>query len=137
MPNIPTVPPTIARAFNAFPAAPKLKLLQVRRLIYNTAAKNTAIGPISETLKWGQPSYVPEKPRTGTAVRLGWSEQSPEVIHLFVHCQTTLVDTYRTLIGDELGFEGNRAIVVPLKGALPKTTLQLCIEAAFTYHKKR
>jgi len=137
MPNVPPVPAKIASVFDAFPTAPKRKLLQVRSLIYSTAAKNSEIGLISESLKWGQPSYVPQKPRTGTAVRLGWNEQTPEVIHLFVHCQTTLIDTYRTLLGDELRFEGNRAVLVPLKPALPKATLQLCIEAAFTYHKKR
>jgi len=137
MPAKPAMPLAIARAFDAFPSAPKRKLLQVRRLIYSVAEKNPVIGPVSETLKWGQPSYVPQKPRTGTAMRLGWNEETPDEIHLFVHCQTTLIDTYRTLIGDELTFEGNRAIVVPLKPALPKAALQLCIDAAFTYHKRR
>ncbi len=127
MPAVPELKGNIAHAFDAFPAAPRRKLLQVRTHIYTTAAKNSEIGTVSETLKWGQPSYVPDKPRVGTAVRLGWSEKTPDAINLFVHCQTTLVDTYRTLVGDELRFEGNRAIVVPLKAALPKKALQLCI----------
>lgn len=136
MSQIPDLPKPVARVLDAFPPAPRRKLLQVRSLIYTAAARNSEIGPISETLKWGQPSYVPEAPRTGTAMRLGWSDKTPEVIHLFVHCQTTLIDTYRTLVGDELSFEGNRAIVVPLKPALPKTTLALCVDAAFTYYKR-
>ena len=134
---VPEVQGAIARAFDAFPAAPRRKLLQVRRLIYTSAAANSEIGSITETLKWGQPSYVPSTPKQGTAVRLGWSEKTPEAISLFVHCQTTLVDTYRTLVGDELSFEGNRAIVVPITPALPKAALKLCIEAAFTYHKNK
>ena len=137
MPVVPEMQGNIAHAFDAFPPAPKRKLLQVRSLIYTSAANNSDIGPITETLKWGQPSYLPSKPRLGTAVRLGWNEKTPEVINLFVHCQTTLVDTYRTLVGDQLTFEGNRAIVVPIRPALPKQALRLCIEAAFTYHKNK
>ena len=128
----------VASAFDAFPAQPKLKLLQLRKLIYSTAAGNSSIGPLIETLKWGQPAYLPKKPRVGTTIRLGYSDKTPSKIHMFVHCQTTLVDTYRTLLGSEpdelLSFEGNRAIAIARKPALPKAPLALCIEAALTYH---
>ena len=137
MPTVPELQGSLALAFDAFPRAPRRKLLQLRNLIYTTAAKNSDIGPVSETLKWGQPSYLPVKPRLGTPVRLSWSEKTPDTIHLLVHCQTTLVDTYRTLVGDELTFEGNRAVVVPIKTALPKAALALCIQAAFTYHQNK
>ena len=131
-------PAEVAQAFNAFPKKAQIKLLQLRKLIYSTAAGNSRIGPLVETLKWGQPSYLPKKPRVGTTVRLGFSDKTPDKIQMFVHCQTTLVDTYRTLLGNEpdelLSFEGNRAIVIALKPALPKAPLALCIEAALTYH---
>ena len=131
-------PAEVAQAFNAFPKKAQVKLLQLRKLIYSTAAGNSRIGPLVETLKWGQPSYLPKKPRVGTTVRLGFSDKTPDKIQMFVHCQTTLVDTYRTLLGNEpdelLSFEGNRAIVIALKPALPKAPLALCIEAALTYH---
>jgi len=134
-----TDPPTeVASAFNQFPAKAKLKLMQLRKLIYNTAEGNSSIGPLVETLKWGQPAYLPKTPRVGTTIRLGFSDKTPDKIQMFVHCQTTLVDTYRTLLGSEpnelLSFEGNRAIVIALKPALPKAPLALCIEAALTYH---
>ena len=137
MPAAPELQGSIARAFDAFPAGPKRKLLQVRNLIYTVTADNLDIGPIIETLKWNQPSYSPEKPRLGTPVRLGWSKRTPDAVGLFVHCQTTLVDSCRTLVGDELSFEGNRAIVVPVKSRLPKEALSLCIQAAFTYHRDK
>ena len=131
-------PAEVASAFNAFPKKATVKLLQLRKLIYSTAAGNSSIGPLVETLKWGQPSYLPKKPRVGTTVRLGFTDKTPDKIQMFVHCQTTLVDTYRTLLGNEpdelLSFEGNRAIVIALKPALPKAPLSLCIEAALTYH---
>jgi len=131
-------PAEVASAISAFPKQAQVKLLQLRKLIYNTAAGNSSIGPLVETLKWGQPAYLPKKPRVGTTVRLGFSDKTPDKIQMFVHCQTTLVDTYRTLLGSEpdelLSFEGNRAIVIAMKPALPKAPLALCIEAALTYH---
>ena len=129
---------TVARAYREFPVAVQSKLLQLRKLIYRTAVGNSDIGPIVETLKWSQPAYLPEKPRVGTTIRLGYREDTPDKIQMFVHCQTTLVDTYRTILSDEstehLRLEGNRAIVIARKPALPKAPLALCIEAALTYH---
>lgn len=132
------MPAQVASAFAEFPKSVQRKLLQVRKLIYKTAAGNSEIGPLVETLKWGQPSYLPQKPRVGTTVRLGYSDKTPDEIQMFVHCQTTLVDTYRTIVGSESGdvlsFEGNRAINIKLKPALPRAALSMCIEAALTYH---
>ena len=133
-----SMPSQVASAFAVFPKAVQRKLLQVRKLIYKTAAGNSEIGPLIETLKWGQPSYLPKKPRVGTTVRLGYSDKTPHEVQMFVHCQTTLVDTYRTILGNESGdvlsFEGNRAINIKLKPALPSAPLSMCIEAALTYH---
>lgn len=138
MPIAPKLPNNIAAAFAAFPKPAQSKLLQLRSLIYQTAAGNSAIGHLEETLKWGQPAYLPKKARVGTTIRLGWSEKTPANIMMFVHCQTTLVDTYRTILGsdpsDNLSFEGNRALVMQHKGTLPKEVLSLCIDAALTYH---
>ncbi len=135
------MPDAVAAAFAGFPAIAQRKLLQVRKLIYSTAAGNSQIGPLVETLKWGQPAYLPQKPRTGTTVRLGFTDKTPDRIQMFVHCQTTLIDTYRTILGSEpgdvLSFEGNRAIVIAIKPALPTAPLALCIDAAFTYHLKK
>ena len=129
---------SVARAYREFPVPVQSKLLQLRQLIYRTAAGNSAIGPIVETLKWSQPAYLPKKHRVGTTIRLGYREDTPDKIQMFVHCQTSLVDTYRTILGEEhgehLSLEGNRAIVIARKPALPKAALALCIEAALTYH---
>lgn len=138
MPKAPELPKNVAAAFAGFPKPVQSKLLQLRSLIYKTADGNSSIGELEETLKWGQPAYLPKKARVGTTIRLGWSDKTPDDIMLFVHCQTTLVDTYRTILGNEpsdnLVFEGNRALVMRHKGALPKDALALCIDAALTYH---
>lgn len=130
----PAIPGPVAKVYDSFPPGPRRKLLQVRQLIFASAAALPEVGPLVETLKWGQPSYLPAKPRIGTTVRLGWREETASDIQMFVHCQTNLVDTYRTLVGDALTFEGNRAINIPIRPALPTSALRLCIQTALTYH---
>jgi len=57
---------------------------------------------------------------------------------LYVHCQTTLVSTFRQLYRDQLTFGGNRSILLeadrPLSKAA-KAALRHCIALALTYHR--
>ncbi len=50
--------PEIAALFDAYPEALKDRLLALRQLIFDTASAIEAVGPLEETLKWGQPSYT-------------------------------------------------------------------------------
>ena len=59
------------------------RLHEMRALIF-AAAEATGTAPLTETLKWGQPAYLPAK-RAGTTIRLGVEGGHPA---LFVHCQT-------------------------------------------------
>jgi uncharacterized protein DUF1801 len=129
-------PPTdeIADAFNAFAAPLRNKLLYLRELIYETAEKAPQIGRLSETLKWGQPSYAPAKPRIGSSIRLGVSTKSAGQCALFFICHTNLVGQFREIYAETLRFEGNRAIVINAGGALPREPLKHCITMALTYH---
>lgn len=54
-----------------------------------------------------------------------------------MHCQTNLVDTYRGLFGDELAFQGNRAILFQPGARLPKAVVRHCIDLALTYHVRK
>lgn len=105
----------------------------LRDVIYEVAAESTCIGELCETLKWGEPSYLPVKPKVGTTVRVAWKAKQPEVLGVYFHCQTTLIDTFRTL-APELKFQGERAVLLERASPLPTETLALCIEAALTYH---
>lgn len=124
----------IADAFNAFDAPVRKKLISLRALIYETAAQVPQVGSISETLKWGQPSYAPAKPRIGSSIRLGTSNNAAGQCALFFICHTNLVDQFREIYTDALRFEGNRAIVINAGGALPREPLKHCITMALTYH---
>ncbi len=94
-------------------------------------AKNGVMDELVETTKWGQRAFLPNKPRIGTTVRIDIADEAH--VAMYVHCQTNLVDTFRTLY-PELKYEKNRAIWFPIDAPLPKDAIAFCAEAALTYH---
>jgi len=132
----PALPPDVAASLAACPAAARAHVSALRGLIYETAADHPAVGELTETLKWGQPSYLTEKSKSGTTIRLGWAETGATV-SLFVHCQTSLVGEWRERYGDALTFVGNREISIPTDTDLPRAPLQHCVAMALTYHSRK
>jgi hypothetical protein len=125
---------TVEQVFESWPEPHRSLLLEARNLVLEVASGDPRIGPLSETLKWGQPSYITEATGAGTAVRLGRIGEHHSA--LFVHCQTTLVHTYRQHF-PELTYSGSRAIVLNPEEPLPSTPLAMCIELALTYKLRR
>lgn len=134
--TLPAPPPAVAKALDACPAAARKHVSAVRTLILETAAELDGVGPPTETLKWGEPAYLTEKPRTGTTIRLGWDEAG-SAISLYVHCQTTLIKEWRDLYEPELTFIGNRELRLPTDQTLPKAALKHCVAMALTYHSRK
>jgi hypothetical protein len=124
----------VAQAYDAFPPGIRRRLLVLRELVFRTAQSTAGVGELEETLKWGEPAYLTTRSRSGSTVRLGWKKTRPQEYALYFNCQTTLVDTFRTLFPHELRFEGNRAIVLRESDAVPRQALRFCIAAALTYH---
>lgn len=124
------VPP----AFTGYQPALRRKLLALRRLILDVAAQTEGVGPLQETLKWGQPSYVTTKSGSGTTVRIDAVKGDPRRYALYVNCQTDLVDTYRGLYSGELEFGGNRSILFDVDKPLAEPAVRHCIALALTYH---
>ncbi|MEX0444761.1 hypothetical protein, partial [Xenorhabdus sp. SGI246] len=81
--------------FDHYPELYQVPLLTIRELIFDIAAKTEGVGFITETLKWGQPSYLTLETGTGTTIRLGRFSDSRMAI--FFHCQTTLIDSKRLI----------------------------------------
>ncbi len=132
--SLPPLPTPVASAFDAYPPAIRRKAMAIRKLIFETAARTDGVGQLTETLKWGEPAYLTEASRSGTTIRLGWKVARPDELGIFVHCQTTLVASFRRLYADDLQFEGNRAIVLERQSRLPTNVLRDCIRRALTYH---
>jgi len=124
--------PEVEDAFAAFPDEHRELLFTLRAMIFDVARETPEAGALRETLKWGQPSYL-TTPRTGTTLRLGVRGMDAAI---FVHCQTTLVESFRALHGDALRYEGNRAVLLDPRQPLPATILRRCIRAALTYHRR-
>ena len=127
----------VALKFAGYPPGIRRKLMVLRWMIFETAAAIDGVGEIEETLKWGEPAYVTARSGTGSTIRIDWKKSKPAQYAMYFNCQTTLVDTFRTLFPKELKFEGNRAIVFGVDEALHAETVALCIEAALTYHRSK
>jgi hypothetical protein len=126
----------VRAVFEAYPARLRADLLALRELIFDTASETEGVGALIETLKWGQPAYVPSKPRTGSTVRIDVFKPADQKYGIFFHCQTTLVSTFRELYGSRLLFQGERAIVFSQGEKVPREALGHCIALALTYHLK-
>ena len=137
MPKTPTLDPNVADVLKTYPAAVRPKLLALRKLIFETAAETDGVGPVTETLKWGEPAYLTEASKSGTTVRIAWKAKSPKQYAMYFHCQTNLVDTFRALFPDEFTYDGNRAIVFEQSDAVPEKPLSHCIAMALTYHRDK
>ncbi|WP_395021217.1 DUF1801 domain-containing protein [Dongia sp.] len=131
--------PAVAAVFAAYPRRVQAKLLALRQLILETAAKTPGVGALDETLKWGQPSYRTNQTRSGSTIRIDRVKPAAgddsERYALHVHCQTTLVSTFRELYRGQLSFGGNRSILLDAGRPLPKAALRHCIALALTYHR--
>ncbi|WP_417450550.1 DUF1801 domain-containing protein [Kordiimonas sp.] len=124
----------VEAAFAAFQSAERAQLQLLRRLIFEVAAENDRIGPVTETLKWGQPAYVTAESGSGTTLRLGVKQGEAA---LYVHCGTTLVEDFKDLFGGILRYDGRRAIIFASDEPLPEQAVRSCIDLALTYHLKK
>ena len=113
------------------------KLMALRELIFRTAASTPGVGELEETLKWGEPAYLTSSSGSGSTVRIDWKKSKPAEYAMYFNCQTTLVETFKSLFPDEFKFEGNRAIVFHESEAAPTDALAFCVAAALTYHLQR
>jgi hypothetical protein len=131
------MPADVAAAFSIFPECVRARLLEVRELIFETAADIECVGPLTETLKWGEPAYLTQATCSGSTIRLGWFRSSERDCAVLFNCRTTLVDDFRERFPGVFVYEKNRAIVLDASKPLPKAPLSSCLGTALTYHRRR
>lgn len=136
MPVLRVSDPAVKAAFDAYPHVLHQPLAELREMILETAAALSGVGPLEEGLAWGQPAYWPQRPNVGTTIRIGPVRDDPESYGLFVHCQTTLVDTFRRLYPGRLRFSGTRALVFSAGEIPPVAPVRHFIALALTYHRR-
>lgn len=109
-------------------------LLAMRDIILQTATETEGVGQIEETLKWGQPSFLTAKPKSGSTIRLDAVDDTSYALYFI--CHTHLVDKFKELYPDTFTYNGNRALVFEIGDSLPEPELKHCIAMALTYHLK-
>lgn len=119
----------------SWPKPAQKQFTEIRALILNAAAE-ADVGPIEESLKWGQPAWRPKRARTGSTLRLNWQDNSPQSIAIFVDCKTTLSATIREIYPDDFEYESNRALRLRLGAALPVQAIDHLARLTFTYHRE-
>lgn len=133
-PDPPFQDPAVEAAFAAFPGSERAALLQLRHLIFEVAAATPGVGPLTETLKWGQPAYLTAESKSGTTIRLGLPKSGG--FALYTHCQARVISDFQSLFPDAFAYEGNRAVHFDGAADLASDKTALLIRNALTYHRK-
>ena len=103
---------------DGFPREVRKRLLETRALIYELSQSLDA-GPLTETLKWGEPAYLTEASKSGSTIRLGWKAAEPGRCQLYFNCNTDLVDRFRAQFPEALHLQGQSLPLVRSGGAGP------------------
>ncbi len=127
--------PKLTEKFASYPPEIRIKLLSLRTLIFDVALKTKEVGELEETLRWGEPSYLTTKSKSGTMIRIN-KHKSKGAFAMYFHCQTNLIETFREMY-PELTYEGNRAIIFSETEKIPISKIKHCILLALTYNLKK
>ena len=133
---IPFPDSSVRSVFRAYPASVRAPLLSLRELIFETAEQTEGCDQVRECLKWGQPAYLTESPKSGTTIRIDAEKDTPNGYAIYFHCQTRMIGTLRDLFEDKLVFDGNRAIRMTADSPPPEEIIRHCLAMALTYHLK-
>jgi len=126
----------VARLFKTYPPALRGKLMALRELVFDTADRTPGVGALTETLKWGQPSYLTEETGSGTTVRID-RLKAGDGYAVYFHCQSGLVGQFRTLYANTFRYQGQRAILFGVDDRVPTSELGHCIALALTHHARK
>jgi hypothetical protein len=126
--------PEVAEVFDSYPEEIKVKLMYLRQLLLDTAASIDEVGEIEETIRWGEPSYLTPKTKSGSTIRMAWIKSQPNQYAIYFICTTNLVEEFRERYPTEFKYGGNRCIIFNLNDDIPVKELKNCIALALTYH---
>ncbi len=123
----------VAVVFESYPKEVKAKLMFLRQLIFDVASETEGVGELEEALKWGQPSYLTTKSKSGSLIRIDQVKSEERKYAIYFHCQTTLVERFREIYRNEFKYEGNRGIIFNENDEIPVKELRHCISLCLTY----
>jgi len=121
----------VEAVFESYPDFVRPKMHFLRALVHESA-QEIQLKSLTETLKWGEPSFVNKK---GSTLRMDWKKKKPEQYAMYFQCTSRLVETFQIVFGDLFNYEGKRAIVFKLDEEIPIEELKKCIKATLRYHE--
>ncbi|NNF80792.1 MAG: DUF1801 domain-containing protein [Rhizobiales bacterium] len=127
----------VEAVFAGYAPVTRRRLLSLRALIFETAQQTDGVGALEETLKWGQPSYLTAQSKSGSTIRIDRVKTGEGRYAAYFHCQSGLVPLFQEHYGDELSFEGKRAIVFDQDKPLPAEAVRHCFALALTHHLRK
>ncbi len=131
----PIATPEVAAVFASYADVVRRELLALRQLILEAAGATGGVGPIEETLKWGQPSYLTSETGSGSTIRIGpTGARSTHDYPMYFICHTNLVENFELLFGDVFAYDGKRALLFTVGEPIPEDDLRECVAMALTYH---
>ena len=122
---------SVKQKFASYPEDISVLLNRIRDLIF-TVAKQDGISDITETLKWGEPSYIS---KIGSTIRFDWKAKYPDQYRIYFNCKTTLIETFKEVYSDTFTYEENRAIIFKKEQTVPFKELAHCISMSLRYKK--
>jgi len=125
----------VAAVFETYPRGLRHRLMALRKLIFEVAAATEGVGKLTETLKWGQPSYLTLETRSGSTVRIDRVRKA-DGYAIYFHCRSGLIDRFREAYPDMFRCEGKRALLFEERERLPLRALRHCIGLALTHHRR-
>lgn len=128
----PITDPKVQAAYDAFPADARASAIILRDLIFQVAKDIPKVGTLTETLKWGQPSYLTATSKSGTTLRIGATKTGGCAV--YAHCATNVISTYADTFPDLDQIEGNRAVHFTHSQDIVPDRIKLLIRHALTYH---
>lgn len=112
-------------------------LLDMRNIILDVAQSIEGVGPIEEALRWGQLSFITTRTKSGSTIRIDALRSDPNKYAVYVHCQSGLIDDFRTRYPKQMTYIDQRSIEFTVGEPLPMAELKHCISLALTFHLRK
>lgn len=126
----------VAAKFASYPLGLRKRLLGLRELIYDVAASTKGVGEIEETLRWGEPAYLTSASKSGSLIRIDILKSMPSHYAMYFHCQTNLIDSFKSEFPGVFRYSQNRAVIFEEKQSLPVDAIRACVTLALTYRMR-
>ncbi|HZY82900.1 MAG TPA: DUF1801 domain-containing protein [Cyclobacteriaceae bacterium] len=127
----------VKTVFDQYPKNLRTKLDRMRQLIFEVANETEGVGPLDETLKWGSPGYLTNESQSGTTVRIDRISWQKEKYGIFVHCQSGVMEQFKSAFGNAYDYDGKRGIILDTKDDIPEEAVRHFIWLALTYHLRK